>query len=174
MSQIYYFAYGHHLARREMEAHAPGHQVYGLAYLPNAQLHFRAGHSTQTIPTTASFDLVEGQRLYGLLYQLRPHDLEQLDALETVDVQAGVSKPPYRRELTTVYVPGIQATCQAWMYVPCHLVQAQSPSPAYAYKVFSAARIIPGYQPKELARLEALLLELRPGLCSKETRERNE
>lgn len=151
VDKIYYFAYGHHLSRKEMEAVAPGHRVYGLAYLEDYQLTLNAACSDRTLPSTANMIHQPGSRTDGLLYELLPTDLTSLDNKES----------HYFREQKRVFIPGIHAYYPAWVYL-AKQIQITPPLLAYVYKLYQAARIIPGFQPKQLETLEKWVLTLNP------------
>jgi hypothetical protein len=151
VGKIYYFAYGHHLSRKEMESVAPGHRVYGFAYLEDYQLTLNAGQLDPEGSSTANIMFQLESRTDGLLYELLPTDLAFLDDKETA----------YFREQKRVFIPGIQAYHPAWVY-SAKRIQTTLPLLAYVYKLYNAARIIPGFQPKQLETLEKWVLALKP------------
>lgn len=150
MGKSYYFAYGIHMRREEMEALIPGHQVYGLAYLENHQLLFNTFSNSNTLANIATEAL---SKVYGLLYEIQQTDWKTIDLYHSA----------HQRVEKKIYIPGIKAHHMAYLYEAKSTTQ-ENPALAYIYKIFHAARIIPGYNPRYLNELENWLLKLKPEL----------
>jgi len=95
-----YFAYGSNLDPLQIKTRCPGHQVVGLAVLPDHRLVFPR-YSGDWGGGVASIALAHGEKVWGFVYELSDTDLAALDVYEGWRA-AGDQHNHYDRETVTV------------------------------------------------------------------------
>jgi len=101
---MYYFAYGSNLLTARLTARTPSARPVGIAHLPGWQLRF---HKAGT-DGSGKGDIVpvDGDRVTGVLYRLRPRELRRLDRAEG----AG-----YARRRIAVRIDGHMQRCETYI-----------------------------------------------------------
>jgi cation transport regulator ChaC len=126
-----YFAYGSNMAASEMEAWCPAGRCLGPAELVDHRLELRR-RSLRWRGGAADLVRAPGESVWGVLYELPPGALEELDRKEGAAIGA------YRRREVTVMIGGER--CAAVTYEVADKEPEQlAPTPAYAELLLRAA-----------------------------------
>ena len=97
-----YFAYGSNMEPEQMQARCPGHKVVGLAELRDHRLTFPR-HSHSWGGGVASVAVAHSESVWGVVYELTPEHLAQLDVYEGWKGE-GNAHNVYDRETVAVHL----------------------------------------------------------------------
>lgn len=106
--QVHVFAYGSNLHDRRMLFRVPTACPVAIGYVEQRRLRFHKRSVDGSAKADAAFTGVQGDQVWGVVYQLSPDEKPQLDKHEFLGIG-------YDQEL--VAVTTIQGSIEAWMYV---------------------------------------------------------
>ncbi len=108
MTELLYFAYGSNMDRDQMLERCPDAKIIGSAYLPNYELSFPR-FSRNRGCAVASIESASDKNLWGVLFELTPRDVFNLNKNEGYKKGREASKNSYNKIPVTVYCYGTDA-----------------------------------------------------------------
>lgn len=127
-----YFAYGSNMDRTQMQERCPESRLKGVGYLDNHDIAFTIFSPEKWKGGCADVLPRDGQRVYGLVYEVSVTDVESLDRHEAVHAAK------YERVTKEVTYQG--STHNMLTYQVVHKEAGLHPSTAYLNCLITAAR----------------------------------
>ena len=126
---VRYFAYGSNMDAAQMAQRVPGARAQGRARLPGYRL--RCDKLGRDGSAKANVRVEQSQSVWGVIYEISPEDLLNLDRFEG----------GYRRAVAQVTLPsGSSVDCQIYIYIGAKTDPALRPNRRYRDTMVRGAR----------------------------------